>query len=286
MGISMPRPRRNAFDDLLGLAQIGQAGTGLYAGIQDIQRKSAEQDRLDAERDGSSDVSKRVVAMARSAGVDVADGTSKADLESAAGKELFALAGRKTLAQSKAQHGMPKQNEFAAANFSKMAQSAGDSFERLTSKGLDPTSLGTFAQSSLLKGPLEYFKGQDVKGLEQAQRQFVQAVLRKESGATITPDEFSTNAAKYFPQPGDGPDVLAQKAQARAQAVAGLTAEGGRANDRVASQGYQAPAGGGVKSGGVPGAVAGGGPKVGTLEDGHMFVGGDPSNPNSWKKVK
>ncbi len=177
-----------------------------------------------------------------------------------------------------------KQNQFAAAGFSKMARAAEDSLNRLTSAGFDPTSLGAQVQG-YLGGPLERLKGQDVKGFEQAQRQFVQAVLRKESGATITPDEMSQNAKKYFPQPGDGPDVLAQKAQARAQAVAALEAEGSPAIGQVASAGFQAPQGGGAR-GGVPSAQAANAPKVGVVDGGYMFTGGDPSDAKNWKKVK
>lgn len=56
----------------------------------------------------------------------------------------------------------------------------------------------------------------------QAQREFVNAILRRESGAVISPSEFQSAAQQYFPQPGDGPEVLAQKRAARQRAMQGL----------------------------------------------------------------
>lgn len=60
---------------------------------------------------------------------------------------------------------------------------------------------------------------------EQAQRDFVNAVLRRESGAVIAPSEFANAQKQYFPQPGDKPENLAQKKRNRELAIAGLLAE-------------------------------------------------------------
>ncbi|QZP07768.1 hypothetical protein [Caenibius sp. WL] len=57
---------------------------------------------------------------------------------------------------------------------------------------------------------------------EQAERAFIAAILRYDSGAAIPPSEFATQGQIYFPRPGDGPEVLAQKAQARLVALQGL----------------------------------------------------------------
>lgn len=54
---------------------------------------------------------------------------------------------------------------------------------------------------------------------DQAKRDFINAQLRKESGATIQPSEFESAEKQYFPQPGDGEDVIKQKAQARKIAI-------------------------------------------------------------------
>lgn len=62
---------------------------------------------------------------------------------------------------------------------------------------------------------------------EQAQRNFVSAVLRKESGAAISNEEYANEAQKYFPQPGDAPATIEQKARARDLAIEGLKAQAG-----------------------------------------------------------
>ena len=62
---------------------------------------------------------------------------------------------------------------------------------------------------------------------EQARRNFVTAVLRKESGAAISPSEFDNEARKYFPQPGDTDKVVKQKQDARELAIKALEVQAG-----------------------------------------------------------
>jgi hypothetical protein len=75
---------------------------------------------------------------------------------------------------------------------------------------------------SYLGGPSEAQQATD-----QARRNFVTAVLRKESGATIQPSEFYTESQKYFPQPGDSAGVIKQKQEARETAVKSLELQAG-----------------------------------------------------------
>lgn len=51
--------------------------------------------------------------------------------------------------------------------------------------------------------------------IEQAQRDFINAVLRRESGAVIAEPEFANAAQQYFPQPGDSRAVIEQKRRNR-----------------------------------------------------------------------
>lgn len=55
------------------------------------------------------------------------------------------------------------------------------------------------------------FQSQDVQSYMQAARNFINAVLRRESGAVISPEEFREAKSQYLPLPGDTPETLAQK---------------------------------------------------------------------------
>lgn len=57
----------------------------------------------------------------------------------------------------------------------------------------------------------ELLKTEDRKSIEQAERDFVNANLRRESGAAISPIEFESAEKQYFPQAGDTEAILAQK---------------------------------------------------------------------------
>lgn len=62
---------------------------------------------------------------------------------------------------------------------------------------------------------------------------WIRAKLRKESGAVIAPEEMAAEYKTYFPQPGDMPEVIAQKAQARRQAEAQIAQSAGRASESL-----------------------------------------------------
>ena len=63
--------------------------------------------------------------------------------------------------------------------------------------------------------------------VDAARRNFVTAVLRKESGAAISPSEFYNESQKYFPQPGDSDAVIAQKRHARDTAIRAMEIQAG-----------------------------------------------------------
>ena len=71
--------------------------------------------------------------------------------------------------------------------------------------------------------------------IEQAQRDFVNAILRRESGAVINPSEFENAAKQYFPQPGDSPAVIQQKKMNRENAIASLETSAGPVAPKVKS---------------------------------------------------
>lgn len=71
------------------------------------------------------------------------------------------------------------------------------------------------------------FLGADMQQTLQAQRNFVNSVLRRESGAVISPSEFDNARKQYFPQIGDTPEVIAQKRQNRLTVLQGMSREAG-----------------------------------------------------------
>ena len=75
----------------------------------------------------------------------------------------------------------------------------------------------------------------DQQRYRQAQEDWVRAKLRKESGAAIGHDEMANEIATYFPQPGDLPETVAQKRQARAVANDAMVKSAGRGLSKPAA---------------------------------------------------
>lgn len=73
------------------------------------------------------------------------------------------------------------------------------------------------------------FQSPDRQRFEQAKRNYINAVLRRESGAAISPSEFASAERQYFPQPGDSPAVVIQKQQNRNTVLSALRSEAGPA---------------------------------------------------------
>lgn len=104
--------------------------------------------------------------------------------------------------------------------------------------------------------------------VDQAQRDFINAILRKESGAAISQGEFDNARKQYFPEPGDSAAVRQQKAANRQIAIKGLAEIAGPTGKKAIAT------------------VTGKAPPVGTVAKGYRFKGGDPSNQANWELVK
>lgn len=88
--------------------------------------------------------------------------------------------------------------------------------------GAIPFNLGNYAQSE------EYQLGRNA-GLE-----FLQAILRKDTGAAITSQEQEEYGRVYLPQPGDKPATIARKREARIRAVNAI--ESGMSPEQMLAQ--------------------------------------------------
>ena len=94
-----------------------------------------------------------------------------------------------------------------------------------------------------------YTLSDDTQKYQQAKRDFINAVLRKESGAVIGKDEFDSADKQYFPQVNDSAGAIEQKAEARRRAVEGIKVGAGPLSKQFAApQGPQAPA---AQAGGI-----------------------------------
>lgn len=125
-----------------------------------------------------------------------------------------------------------KADQYKVGGFAKRARMAEQELSKL------PTDAGTGGFSDTIQGNSFYpesWKSQERKKFEQGQRNFISAVLRRESGAAISDQEMENESMKYFGQPGDGAEVLAQKARARKQAMINLESEAGGALDKIAT---------------------------------------------------
>ena len=126
-------------------------------------------------------------------------------------------------------------SQYAAGTYARRLEQSEQVFDQLEKSGFDPTaSAGRLAQ--VFPGEL---KSKARQAQEQAQQNFVNAVLRRESGAAIAESEFENARRQYFPQPGDDSQVVAQKKANRLQALAGLQAEAGRALEKIPLIGVQ-----------------------------------------------
>ena len=123
----------------------------------------------------------------------------------------------------------PGQSEFAARAFADKAKQADDNLKALVGAGFDPTSK-TLAVEGKMPNLLK--RGQ-VQQNEQALRQFVNAVLRRESGAAIPQSELESYRRQYWPEAGDSKATLTQKERARELAILGLEAEGARVGSAI-----------------------------------------------------
>lgn len=72
-----------------------------------------------------------------------------------------------------------------------------------------------------------YLHSNDYQKFDQAKRDFVNAVLRRESGAAISESEFKNAEKQYFPQPGDSPERIIEKQRNRQDTLASIAGGGG-----------------------------------------------------------
>lgn len=110
-----------------------------------------------------------------------------------------------------------------AATFADRIAASNKIFEDTLGAGTDKTqevlSGVPFVSNYLISGDRQRF--------EQAERDFINAILRRESGAVIIESEFKDARQQYIPQPWDDEKTLAQKKAARERTLRGMSRDAG-----------------------------------------------------------
>lgn len=175
----------------------------------------------------------------------------------------------------------PTAEQFKAGAFAHRLEQAESDFEDLVKQGYNRASTKSAVANAIIP---ESFSSDQSKRQTQAERNFLTAVLRRESGASISPSEFDTGEKMYFPRANDSKELLEQKKRNRDQVIASMRAEGGNAYDRIPSVPRPEPKAPKQEPGTATAAPAG--PAVGTEEGGFRFKGGDPADEANWEKIK
>jgi hypothetical protein len=144
--------------------------------------------------------------------------------------------------------GKPTEGQQKAGVFRSQMVGASNELNDLYSKGFNPNSPISQITTNLAGGLFNAVTPAQSQQAKQAQNQWTEAYLRFKTGAGTNAHEVEANRKTFFPEIGDKPDQIAQKARARAQAehdiaiAAGSTARFGAQANPVASVAPSAPA--------------------------------------------
>lgn len=123
----------------------------------------------------------------------------------------------------------PSLDQSNAGIYGQRANEANTQLESLIKNGFDPSSLETQAFSHIPN----LLQPENVQAYEQLKRNFINATLRRESGATIRQEEMDEGNRQYFPQGGDKPETLKQKEQNRKTVIESLGRIAGPMGNKV-----------------------------------------------------
>lgn len=124
-----------------------------------------------------------------------------------------------------------------------------------------------------------YGQTPEFRQAKRAAAEVLAVILRKDTGAAVTPQEFAIYGPMYLPVPGDDAATVQEKREARAYALKSIKLGLGTARpladqiDTEMEADTPAPA--------APQAP----PQPGEIRDGYEYQGGNPGDPNNWKQV-
>ena len=134
--------------------------------------------------------------------------------------------GGTTVTQTPGLVARPTESQAKAMGFADRLASAN---ELLTANEAAGLNWADQQMNSLPMGLGNFLVPEEFQRYDQARRDFINAQLRRESGAVISAEEFDNANKQYFPQPGDKPEVLEQKRKAREIAIQAMQRDAGPA---------------------------------------------------------
>jgi hypothetical protein len=127
--------------------------------------------------------------------------------------------------------GPMKEHEGKSALFADRAATAHEAITKFENINRGATGFvgGVAEKTPYIGEPVMNIVGTSERGqFMNAKRSFINALLRRESGAAIAAGEFSSYDKEYFPQPGDDAKQIEQKRLHRAEVINGLAREAGK----------------------------------------------------------
>lgn len=113
-----------------------------------------------------------------------------------------------------------------AVQFSARMKQANINLDSLEDAGFDVAAISNHLMQSASRRKLGFLSSSQAQQYEAAKRNWIAAVLRKESGAAIAQSEYAGADHQYFPQPRDTAATIAQKRTLRDTALNTMQAAG------------------------------------------------------------
>lgn len=224
-------------------AEAGLGGLGMYQRGKKEEQEKAEK-KTKEEKELAQASIKQALELAKEQRATAAEQRAEKLAELAERRELRAegrdiqAAKRQTaelglkekeLALKAAQEKQLPASQYLAGTYARRVEQAEQVFDKLTEGGYSRADTSQRFAGWL---PKELQSSARLAN-EQAERNFINSILRRESGAAIAESEFKNAEQQYFPRPGDDAETIAQKKANRLQAMAGLQAEAGKALEKI-----------------------------------------------------
>jgi len=118
-------------------------------------------------------------------------------------------------------------DEKEAATFADRMNNSGALIDKFENAGLGAWDQAVRGNDYIPDFLENWLLSSDYQKFDQARRDFINAQLRRESGAVISSEEFDNANKQYFPQPGDPPELLEQKRLNRKTVIDGMKRSAG-----------------------------------------------------------